>query len=482
MGVVGVLVVSVGVAAFAMRRQWTPAAREWLAGLFPAGESNVGDGHEPHAAHAGHAAHGSDDPDTLEVSEQGLKNIGYEPYEVMPRPFQQTITIPGMVVRRPGRSEVEVTASLTGAVTRIYVMEGETVAPGKALFDLRLTHEELVQAQGDYLRSLEDLDVVQREVERLEAISNIVGNAVLLRRYELQKLLGALRAQREALLLHGLSSSQIDQIAERAEERRRLAADPDKFSKQQAKEIKQRPILIQELTVNVPNHLTPSGDPTPRTLFQVHDLRVQLGQHVNIGATLCVLTDHSELFIEGNAFEHDAGRLNQAAKERWKISATVEAEAKQTVTDLEILYLAGEVDPDSRAMHFYVSLPNEIVRDEIVRDAKDAKGRRFIGWRFRPGQRVSLRVPVQPREMRLVVPIDAVVNDGVEWYVFVKFGKRIKRRAVHVEEQAQQVAVIADDGSIPHGTVIAGAGGYQLQLAMKNKAGGGVDLHAGHSH
>ena len=32
------------------------------------------------------------------------------------------------------------------------------------------------------------------------------------------------------------------------------------------------------------------------------------------------------------------------------------------------------------------------------------------------------------------------------------------------------------------GDVVAGSGAYQIHLALKNKAGGGIDPHAGHNH
>jgi cobalt-zinc-cadmium efflux system membrane fusion protein len=42
--------------------------------------------------------------------------------------------------------------------------------------------------------------------------------------------------------------------------------------------------------------------------------------------------------------------------------------------------------------------------------------------------------------------------------------------------------VIASDGPLKPGDVVAAGGAYQLHLAIKNKSGGGVDPHAGHNH
>ena len=131
-----------------------------------------------------------------------------------------------MVVERPGWSVLEVTAPMTGVVTRIYPIQGEAVQPGQPLFEVRLTHEDLLQVQTEFLRTVEELDVIGREVARLEKVSAdgvIAGKTLLERKYEQQKQEAALRAQRQALLLHGLSAEQVDKIVASAD----AAAKPD---------------------------------------------------------------------------------------------------------------------------------------------------------------------------------------------------------------------------------------------------------------
>ena len=106
------------------------------------------------------------------------------------------MTVPAMVVERPGRSSIQVAAPLTGVVTRVWPLQGETVAPGQPLFDLRLTHEEVVEAQAEFLKTAEELDVVQREIDRLEKVAAdgvISGKTLLERKYEQQKLPAAQR-------------------------------------------------------------------------------------------------------------------------------------------------------------------------------------------------------------------------------------------------------------------------------------------------
>ena len=126
------------------------------------------------------------------------------------------MSVPGMVIERPGWSMLEVNAPMTGVITRIYPIQGEAVEAEKPLFEIRLTHEDLLQAQTEFLRTIEELDVIGREVARLEkatADGVIAGKALLERQYEQQKQVAALRAQSQALLLHGLTQGQVEKIA-----------------------------------------------------------------------------------------------------------------------------------------------------------------------------------------------------------------------------------------------------------------------------
>ncbi|MFV2066037.1 MAG: secretion protein HlyD, partial [Pirellulales bacterium] len=61
-------------------------------------------------------------------------------------------------------------------------------------------------------------------------------------------------------------------------------------------------------------------------------------------------------------------------------------------------------------------------------------------------------------------------------------GDHLDRVSVHVEYQDQLWVVIANDGSIFPGDTVATNSAHQLQMAIKNKSGGGADPHAGHNH
>lgn len=431
---------------------WLPTVQGWIAAarpLPPVAEPDKHAGHDHDHAHAGH-----EEGNSIELSVQASKNIGLEVVAVELGPYDRSIVVPGMVVERPGRSTINVAAPVTGIVTKIYFLRGEAVRPGERLFDLRLTHEEIVQAQVEFLKTAEEIDVIRREVARLEGVvaqGAVAGKTLLERQYELQLKEAAMRANRQSLLLHGLSAEQVDAIQKTRQ-------------------------LLSEIAVMAPGG-TEAMSAT--SLFQVHKLPVERGVYVQAGQMMAQLTDHSELYIEGNAFEQDAGELQRAADDGVAVSASIEARGAKTETieKLHILYVAGEVDPETRASHFYMPLANQL-RGSPASD----QGRRFITWKYRPGQRVQVQIPVEQFRDRIVLPAEAVADDGPETFVFEQNGKHFDRRAVHLEHRDPRSVVIANDGAIFPGDRVAVRGAHQLQLALKNKSGGGIDPHAGHNH
>ncbi len=448
---------TVVVSAALFHRHWLPLASRLVTAPTPATNT---DGNAPAAAHghdhAGHDHAGHSDANSIELSEQARKNIGLKVEKIRLQSFTRSTSVPGMIIERPGRSTIEVTATMSGIVTRIYSIEGEAVEPGKKLFDLRLTHEDLVQSQAELLKTAEEIDVTAREIKRIENLIReqaLPGKQLLERQYEQQKQQAALRALRQAIVLHGLTDTQIDVILEQRK-------------------------LLRDLTVTVPSVTEEGGMIRSGDVFQVQKLKVSQGQHVNQGDSLAVLADHADLFIEGKAFERDVTDISRAAERNLPISAVIETNGSQPelVSNLRLLYLAAKIDPDTRTLDFYVRLPNEKTRDAKIDE------HRFVGWRFRPGQRVQLQVPVETWPDRIVLPVDAIAQDGAETYVFTPNGDHFDRRSVHVEYRDQQWVVIANDGSLFPGDTVAVTAAQQLQLALKNKAGGGIDPHAGHSH
>jgi len=81
-----------------------------------------------------------------------------------------------------------------------------------------------------------------------------------------------------------------------------------------------------------------------------------------------------------------------------------------------------------------------------------------------------------------VVLNGAVVEEGAEFFVFEANDDHFDRRPVHVEYRDQDWVVIANDGALKVGAMVAASAAHQVQLALKSRTGGGVDPHAGHNH
>ena len=473
-------------------RQWWPPLAAWVQGATQQFRPTAGhDGHDhgaedAHAAHD-HAAHAVDN--SIEVSPQALRNLGLTADYLRPvqkSNFRKSIRIPAVVVEQPGRTRVQVSTPMTAIVTEVHVVSGQAIEPGQLMFSLRLTHEDLVSSQTEFLKTLGELDVERMELERLSKITSgaIPGNVVLQRQYEVQKLEARLSADREALRLHGLSDVQVATI----ETDRKLLRTLEVFAPSGRGRVESEFRITGTLFQPVSYQTGSDGDGPPpsardgeqprASVMIIEELRVHQGQAVNAGEALCVLADFSRLFIEGQAFERDAATIVAAREQGWPITAHLESSGRESsITDLTIAYIANQIDVEARTLHFYVNFPNELLSPP----SGNSDGR-FVTWRYRPGQRLELAVPIEEWIDELVLPVDAVAQEGAESYVFLQNGKKFDRKPVHVKYRDQNTVVIANDGAVFPGDVVAMRGAHQLQMAIKNKSGGGVDPHAGHNH
>jgi multidrug efflux pump subunit AcrA (membrane-fusion protein) len=439
---------------------------------------------EDHAgdAHAGRD-HAHSETQSLKLSRQARLNLGLTLEFLRPvqlQTYRRTITVPAVIVGRPGRTNIKVATPLTGVVDHVHAVTGEAVRPGTLLFEIRLTHEDLVQTQTDFLKSLGELDVEEREIVRLKEVAQsgaVAGKSLLERQYSKEKLEALLQSQREALRLHGLSDRQIEDIARQRRLLRELqitVPSPDSHAGHEELKLSERD-LQPVAFLDPPEAAAGSQKAVP---LVIEELNAQKGQSVAAGEPLCTLADYSRLYIEGKAFEQDARALGRALQNGWTLTAAFDdGEQRFEETELKLAYIANAVDPVSRALSFFVDLPNEILRDRT-----NEEGQRFLSWKYRVGQRLELRVPVEEWPDQLVLPAEAVAREGAESYVFQENGDQFERVPVHVRYRDQQTAVIANDGSLYPGDIIALRSAHQLQMALKNKSGGGVDPHAGHNH
>ena len=463
--------------------RWWPPLSTWIDTILTS-YRNAASGNAEHAEH-GDKIPAATASSVLDLTPQAIKNLGLTPDQLRPielGTYQRTINVPAVLAALPGRTKIQVASPLNGIIMHVHAVTSETVVPGELLFDIRLTYEDLVETQSLYLKTIGELEVENREITRLESVTQsgaISGKVLLERRYAKEKLEAVIRSQRQALKLHGLSDRQVDEIANEGKLLRDLqivAPDIDRHGPDEKQELRLsgRPVRPVSYVIN---HSAPAELLTKKPLV-IEDLSVHKGQAVNAGEHLCSLSDFSRLFIEGKAFEVDANAIAKVAEIGWTVEAVFpDGDHERIVRGLSLAFIDNSVDPVARTLSFFVELPNEILNDKT-----NSEKQRFVSWRYRPGQRLEVRVPVEEWKDEIVLPVDAVVKDGADWFVFRQNGKRFERIPVHVRHRDQRAVVIENDGTLYLGDIVAMKSAHQLQMALKNKSGGAVDPHAGHSH
>src|SRR4029079_3064926 len=110
-------------------------------------------------------------------------------------------------------------------------------------------------------------------------------------------------------------------------------------------------------------------------------------------------------------------------------------------------------------------------------------GRKYMVWRFRPGQRVRLHVPVEEMQDVFVLPAAAVAREGPEAFVFRQNGDLFDRLPVHVLYEDPLNVVSAHDCNMLTRSYLAQGAAASLNRVLKsqNSSGGlppGFHVHA----
>ena len=94
-------------------------------------------------------------------------------------------------------------------------------------------------------------------------------------------------------------------------------------------------------------------------------------------------------------------------------------------------------------------------------------------WRFRPGQRTRIDVPVERFENVYLLPTEAVMRDGPNAFVYRQNGDLFNQIAVHVLHEDRNHIVVANDGSITAGSYLAQNAAASLRRILKSQSASG---------
>lgn len=436
------------VAAVWFRGLWLP----WLLPEVAAQGSASADGED---------ASPTERPSLLELSPQARANMKLVSRPAKLSTYWRSIVVPGEIGDRPGVSDRGVTSPADGIVAQIHAFPGDTVQPGEKLFTLRLVSEYIHNTQSELFKVTREIELETEKRQRLVQIGEgaIPQVRIIEVDQQLRRLQAALTTHRQDLLARGLSAEQVAGV-----ERGTFVASVD---------------VVAPAAGPTRRAATPPTPDAASALLEVQELEVDLGTQVQAGQLLAVLSDHRSLYIAGHAFKREASAIEEAAREQWPVRvefAEDDASAwPQVEQNFTVQHLANSIDPASRTFEFFVEIANQS-------RAYSNNGHTFVVWRFRPGQRVRLHVPVERLDDVIVLPAAAIVREGPEAYVFRQNGDLFDRRPVRVLYEDRLDVVIANDGSVAPGWYLAQGSAASLNRVLEAQAESGtpvgVHIHA----
>ena len=165
----------------------------------------------------------------------------------------------------------------------------------------------------------------------------------------------------------------------------------------------------QRLAAMLPRQI---GNPPPLVSITaplsgiVVERNISLGGTVEPNKTLFRIADLSKVIVEGDVFESDVSKVKLGQGTRIRLDAYPDKVFTGKVT-----FVASELDPMKRTLHLWVSVDNKegLLKPELF-------------------ARVALVVE-HSREV-LAVPVDTIIDDGAEKFVFVKNGNQFIRQDV----------------------------------------------------
>jgi cobalt-zinc-cadmium efflux system membrane fusion protein len=312
---------------------------------------------------------------------------------------QVVIQLPGTVLADAYR-EVKIVPIAGGIVTRVHVELGTTVKRGTPL--ATLFSAELAEAQTKYLSMRA---MLAADHHKLQRIQQLVARGAVHASHATE-----VEAARQRLLLLGLSRARIEALNNPSQ-------------------------IVSEITVPAPI----TGVITGRS--------ANLGQVVNIGQELFVVTDLAQVWVIGDLYEQDF----QTVRVGSEAALTMPAYPTLTLRG-RLTYIDPRVDPQTRTAKVRVAVPN-------------AEGR------LRLGMYVTLAFMTPGSERTVVVPRAAVQTIGERQVVFVpapdEEGKFVSRPVQLGPLRGDRVTIRS---GVQPGEVVVTEGSFFLRAEMLRNA------------
>ncbi|MFP6762336.1 MAG: HlyD family efflux transporter periplasmic adaptor subunit, partial [Planctomycetaceae bacterium] len=336
--------------------------------------------------------------------------------------------------------------------------------------------DETITAQVSLLETRQLIEATTAELSRVRMLverktapaSELIPIQMQLKRLERQ---GELR--RKELLIRGLSTELISDIVGRNELRdefviRVPGSDRPALDGQ---------IALPPVEGNHQPEISADDSESAPEEFTVEEINVHPGQSISPGDQLADLAWHDQLAVEGHAFERDIEAISQLSQRGWKCRIEYGLHGQGLLpAEFDVKFVDNHVDTETGTFRFFLEIQNE-----EVHSTTDTRGRVFKSWRFKPGQRVHISIPIEQMAGQFVFPREAVVQEGLDSFVFRRHSQtaefdEYEAVPVTVLYRNSSIAVVASGGELKENNRVALNNAYQLYLATKATGS------QGHSH
>lgn len=339
----------------------------------------------------------SGSPELVQASDELRAQLRLDVVKAMP--VTETLRVAGNIGFDEQRL-ARIGASITGRVTQIDALLGQTVRKGDVL--AKINSAELSEQQLAYLKALAQLELNKRNAERAKALyeADVIGAAELQRRESEYKIsLAETHAAADQLRLLGVSDSAISRLGKQG--------------------------AIDSVT---PVVASLGGVVVERKLVQ--------GQVVQPSDILFAVADLSRLWAVAQVPEQQVGQVRAGQA----VTIEVPALGNEKLVG-KLIYVAQTIDPGTRTV---------LVRTEL--DNRDG--------RLKPAMLATMLIEARPVD-QLVVPASAVVRENDIEHVFVAEGER-SFRLVKVRLGPERNGLRVVMGGLKGGETLVVEGGFHL--------------------
>lgn len=308
----------------------------------------------------------------------------------------------------PQNQKAIVSYAFPARVSRVHSSIGDWVNKGQILFTLQ--SEEVGVAKSDYYKTDADLELARSNFERQQRLFD--------------RGVGA----KKDLISSDISMKVAVANLEASEKKLHVLG----FSEEEVKEIAETHQVNPEIHLFAPI----SG--------RVIEHNVMLGAMVDQSTEMLTLMDPSLLWVDAEVFERDLAKV----KEGQEVRISVPAFPGETFKG-KISYIADIIKDDTRTI---------TVRSKVNN----------ADFRLKPGMFADVSILLNHRNRVLVLPSNAILDDGDEKIVFLKQEEDFVRQVVQTGSHENGFIEILE--GLRPGDLVVTSGNYQLKSLLNSEA------------